>query len=130
MIVIPFILSILVPVTSGCSNVSAEKEILTVYTTEHPDANEALRIQSDADIFQWEDLIYQTDIDWVEELELTKNIQIGEITKSTKNPNDFTNGTASKLPIGAIIFSVKGDKGFLIVEYNQKQKKYLALVEG
>ena len=113
---------------TGCSNNNPEEQI--VHTTQNPDANEILALQHDADIFQWENLIYLTDIDWVEELELTKNMQIGEITNNAANPDDFTNGTANKLPIGAIIFSVKEDGGFLLVENDGKLKKYMPMVEG
>lgn len=120
--------TILIAVITGCSNRSSEQQ--SVHITKNPDANEILELQPDADFFQWESLIYLTDIDWVEELELTKDKQIGEITHNTTNPNDFTNGTANKLPVGAIIFSVKEDGGFLIVEDNQKQIKYMSLVEG
>ncbi len=120
--------TMLITVISGCSNSSPKQQ--SVHATKNPDANEILELQPDADIFQWESLIYMTDIDWVEELELTKDMQIGEVANNTVNPNDFTNGTANKLPVGAIIFSVKENGGFLIVEHNQKQKKYMSLVEG
>ena len=112
------VISILGTAITGCSSGSSEQQ--SVYTTNNPDAKETLELQSDADIFLWEDVIYKTDIDWVELLELTKDTQIGEITKSTAIPTDFTNGTAKKLPVGAIIFSVKDDGGFLIVEQNIK----------
>jgi len=115
---------------TGCSNTNSNPEQQSIHETKNPDAYEILEHQPDADIFQWESLIYVTDIDWVEELELTKDMQIGVNTNSTANPNDFTNGTASKLPVEAIIFSVKEDGGFLIVEHNEQQKKYMALVEG
>lgn len=119
MLFISVLFSILVAVITGCSNGSPDQQFVHI---KNPDANEILDLQPDADIFQWEDVIYKTDIDWVEELELTKDTQIGEVKTNSANPNDFSNGTANKLPVGAIIFSVIEDGGFLIVEHNQKQK--------
>lgn len=64
-------------IINGCSN---EGETTTV-TIDSIDAEEVLTLDSDADIFQYEGVIYKTNIDWVEELSLTKDVQIGEIKK-------------------------------------------------
>jgi hypothetical protein len=115
---------------SGCTK--AGNEIEQTVTTSNPDAEETLRLDKDADIFQWEDLIYKTDIDWVNELKLTKKEQLGEIEELFTNgsPKSFKNGMANKLPIGAKIYSAKERGDILIVEYNGEEKYYLALVEG
>ena len=130
---IPIIFTVVIFVLAGCSqgssSANSQAETITV-TPGNPDANEILGLNSEADIFQWGDIIYTTNVEWVEKLELTKDEQIGEITKNSTNPDDFINGTANKLPVGAKIFSVKEDGGFLLVEYNQQLKKYLMLVEG
>lgn len=129
----PVIFTVVFFILAGCSQGSSsgnsQAESVTV-TPGNPDANEILGLNPEADIFQWEDIIYSTNVEWVEKLELTKDEQIGEITKNSTNPEDFINGTANKLPVGTKIFSVKEAGGYLLVEYNQQLKKYLMLVEG
>jgi hypothetical protein len=102
-----------------------------VSVSKPPDAEETLRLDKNADIFQWEGAIYKTDIDWVNEKELTKKELIGEITESYTNedPKSFKNGMANKLPIGAKIYS-SNEHGILIVESNGEEKYYLVLAEG
>jgi hypothetical protein len=115
---------------SGCTKAGNETEQTVTFA--HPDAEETLRLDKDADIFQWEDLIYKTEIDWVSELKLTKKEQLGEIDALFTNgsPKSFKNGMANKLPIGAKIYSTKERGDILIAEYNGEEKYYLVLVEG
>ncbi|MGM0790053.1 MAG: hypothetical protein ACQEUD_08160 [Bacillota bacterium] len=60
---------------AGCAN-GEESTSVSVDTI---DAEEVLRLDPDADIFQYDGVIYQTNIDWVEKLSLKKDAQIGEI---------------------------------------------------
>ncbi len=109
-------------IITGCST--------TTVTIDRIDAEEVLSLDPDADIFQYNGVIYKTNIDWVEELSLTKVVQIGEIqTKNDANAN-FNDLMSNKLPIGAKIFSAKGRGDILIVEVEGEIKKYLAVVEG
>ncbi|MEK3953144.1 MULTISPECIES: hypothetical protein [Psychrobacillus] len=111
---------------SGCSN---DGEVTTV-TIDSIDAEEILKLDSNADIFQYDGVIYKTNIDWVEELSLTKDVQIGEIkTKNDANTN-FKDEMSNKLPVGAKIFSAKERGDILIVESEGEIKKYLVIVEG
>lgn len=110
---------------SGCTDAKTE-----VTVSKHPDAEEVLRLDPNADFFQWEGLIYQTNIDWVNEIELTKYESVGEIEEMYDKNNYFRDGMANKLPIGTKIFSTKERKDILLVEDEGKTKKYLALVEG
>jgi hypothetical protein len=113
---------------SGCVDLKTNTSV-----TKHPDAEEVLRLDKNADIFKWDGLIYKTNIDWVNELELTKKECIGEITKifTGKDIKSFSNGMANKLPIGTKIYSANEVEGILIVEYsNSKEKYYLSQVEG
>ncbi|MFE8697549.1 hypothetical protein ACFYKT_14495 [Cytobacillus sp. FJAT-53684] len=100
--------------------------------SKHPDAEEVLRLDDNADILQWDGLIYKTDIVWVNELELTKKECIGEISElfTDKDTKSFNNGMANKLPIGSKIYTTNEIEGILIVEYNGKKKYYLSQVEG
>ncbi|KMY46587.1 hypothetical protein AC622_18020 [Bacillus sp. FJAT-27916] len=111
---------------SGCFDSETKTSV-----KKHPDAKEVLSLNENANILQWEGLIYETDIEWVNELELIKKESVGEITELFTNGDAklFKDGMANKLPIGAKIYSTNIN-GILIVEYNGEEKYYLALVEG
>lgn len=111
---------------TGCSNGSETTKV----TIDSIDAEEVLMLDPDADIFQYDGVIYKTNIDWVEELSLTKDVQIGEIKTRNDANTDFKDGMANKLPVGAKIFSAKKRGDILIVEFEGEILKYLAIVEG
>lgn len=110
---------------TGC-NIQGGTTIVSINSI---DAEEVLTLDSDADIFQYDGVIYKTNIDWVEELSLTKDVQIGEIKKNDAN-TDFRDEMSNKLPVGTKIFSTKERGDILIVESEGEIKKYLAIVEG
>ena len=116
---------------AGCSNLPGLAST-EVYTTGHPDAEEVLALYHDADIFQFDGVIYLTGIDWVEELTLTKGEQVGEIKSRNTEDTNFENGMSNKLPVGAKIYSTEENEGLmlLLVESEGKILKYYALVEG
>ncbi|MFC5602776.1 hypothetical protein [Sporosarcina koreensis] len=114
----------------GCSNSSGTGELEEVHSTGNPDAKEILTLDPEADIFQFEGVIYKTGIDWVEELTLTKVKQVGEIITRNDANTDFEDEMSNKLPVGAKIFSTKERGDILIVESEGEIKKYLAIVEG
>lgn len=111
---------------TGCSNNGGTTEV----TIDSIDAEEVLTLDPDADIFQFDGVIYKTNIDWVEELSLTKNVQIGEIKTRNDDNTDFNNEMSNKLPVGAKIFSAKERGDILLVEITGEITKYLAIVEG
>ncbi|WHY85927.1 hypothetical protein QNH39_25685 [Neobacillus novalis] len=111
---------------TGCSNGGETTKV----TIDSIDAEEVLTLDPDADIFQYDGVIYKTNIDWVEELSLTKDVQIGEIKTRNDTNMDFKDEMANKRPVGAKIFSVKERGGILIVESEGEILKYLAIVEG
>ncbi|WP_225228563.1 hypothetical protein [Bacillus sp. PS06] len=94
------------------------------------DAEETLRLDPDADIFQYNGVIYKTNIDWVDELMLSKDEQLAEIKTKNEINTEFIDEMSNKLPVGAKIFSVKERGDILIVEFGDELLKYLALVEG
>lgn len=108
------------------------KTNLNKSVSEAPSAEEELKENKDADIFMLNDTVYKTNIEWVDELSLTKNKEIGEIESNyTFDSNDsFKNKMATKLPIGSKIFSTNERKDVLIVESKGIEKKYYALTEG
>jgi hypothetical protein len=111
---------------TGCSNGGETAKV----SIDRIDDEEVLRLDPDADIFQYEGVIYKTNIDWVEELSLTKDVQIGEIKTKKSTNTDFKDEMANKLPVGAKIFSAKERGDILIVEVEGEILKYLAIVEG
>ncbi|MFJ7839148.1 hypothetical protein ACIQXG_06695 [Lysinibacillus sphaericus] len=117
----------------GCSN-SADKGKVEVYTTENSSAGEILKLDPEADIFQFNGVIYKTGIDWVEELTLTKDEHVGEIKTKNDTDTNFEDEMSNKLPVGAKIFSVKEKEEIggpiLLVESEGKLYKYYGLVEG
>lgn len=114
----------------GCAN-SSDTDQIEVHKTENPDAEEILTLDSEADIFQFDGVIYQTGIDWVEELTLTKDEQVGEIRKRNDADIDFEDEMSNKLPVGAKIFStIEKEGSILLVESEGEILKYYALVEG
>lgn len=117
----------------GCSN-SSESSNVEVHTTKNPTAEEILSLEPEANIFQFDGVIYQTGIDWVEELTLTKDVQIGEIKNKNDTDTIFEDEMSNKLPVGAKIYSVKKGEGIggpiLLVESKGKLLAYYGLVEG
>lgn len=102
----------------------------TKVTIDSIDAEEVLTLEPDSDIFQYDGVIYKTNIDWVEELFLTKDVQIGKIKTKNDANTDFKDEMSNKLPVGAKIFSAKERGDILIVETEGEILKYLAIVEG
>ncbi|MGN7410512.1 hypothetical protein [Sporosarcina sp. SAFN-010] len=117
----------------GCSN-PWDTDKFEVHTTGNPDAEEILTLDPEADIFQFDGVIYQVGIDWVEELTLTKDEQVGEIKTRNYTNTNFEDNMSNKLPVGAKIFSAKesGEVAgpILLVESEGKIFKYYGLVEG
>ncbi|MFJ7982545.1 hypothetical protein ACIQ1D_20030 [Lysinibacillus xylanilyticus] len=107
-------------------------ETVTVDTIESkkPNATEALRLDNQADIFQWEGNILKTNIEWIDELELNEDKYIGEIKFNSTKAEGFKNGTANLLPIGAKIYAVKERDDIFIVKYDNVVKRYLVSSEG
>lgn len=124
-------LTMLVLLTAvGCSNSSNTGE-LEVHQSENPDAVEILTVDPEADIFQFDGVMYQTGIDWVEELTLTKGEQVVEIKTRNDTDTNFEDEMSNKLPVGAKIFSTMEKEGpILLVDSDGEILKYYAIVEG
>ena len=111
---------------TGCSNGGE----ITMVSIDSIDAEEVLTLDPDADIFQFDGVIYKTNIDWVEEVFLTKNVQIAEIKTRNEANTKFKDEMSNKLPVGAKIFSAKERGDILIVESEGEILKYLGIGEG
>ncbi|MGN7407890.1 hypothetical protein [Sporosarcina sp. SAFN-010] len=119
------ILSVLV--LTSCTS---ESGTITEPTSKPPDSDEVLRQEPDADILQWQGSVYQADVEWIQELELTKNELLGEILYNAQIPEDFQDGTATKLPIGSMFYSTNEGGMYVLVEVDGELWKYLLLTEG
>lgn len=98
------------------------------YQSKPPTAEELLALDPHADLFQWEGVVYQTNLDWTNQLTVTKQQQVGVIQKTSNK--HFQHGTASRLKKGAAIYSVKEREDLLIVEHNGQMHIYAAHAEG
>ena len=113
----------------GCSNDNDPTSVSN--SEENPTAEEILKGNSEADILMYHGIIYKTNLDWVDELTLTKGEQVGEIKEQAMEGNyDYSNEMANKLSVGSIIFEAKERDDVLIVEDNGETHYYYALVEG
>ena len=109
----------------GCNN-----EEIMQSTSEKPTASEVLSEDSKADIFQFNDTIYKSDVAWAEKTEVTQKEKVGEIKRRSSDKDGFDNGTATKLSKGTVLYSTKERNEILLVSFNGKLKKYVALGEG
>ncbi|MCP3760959.1 hypothetical protein NLX67_00935 [Domibacillus sp. A3M-37] len=112
---------------AGCS---AQTKPLVTTTTENPTAKEVLELDPSADIFQLEGVIYKANVDWVDQLSLTKGEKAGEIEQNVTVPEDFGDGSATHLPNGTVIFKAAEQQDVLIVDVDGEEQYYLAQMEG
>lgn len=116
---------------SGCSSFQNNDNIET-HETENPNAEAVLQLDSEADIFQLDGVIYQTNIDWIDELTLTPGDEISVIKSQEQDATAFENNTANNLPVGTKIYEPKEniDENVLLVELDGEIVNYYAIVEG
>lgn len=96
-----------------------------------PTASDILRENIDADIFQYNGLIYinieTVDIDMEN---YQKGLPIGNIIKQSTDSNEFKNGTATKLPIGTKIYQTIGKgQSILTIEIKEETLIYIAMLD-
>ena len=115
---------------TGCSYFDHDDDGVEVHETENPNAEEILTLDPNANIFQFDGIIYKTDVDWVDDLSLTKGEKVGEIKTKNEKDSKFEDGMSNMLSVGTEIFSVKERGDILIVESDGKTLKYYAMVEG
>jgi hypothetical protein len=110
-------------ILSGCSSA----------TNINPTAQSILKENSQADILQYNNLIYinATNLKSIKKSNFKKGEKIGEIIKNTTSSKNFKDFYATKLAIGTEIFSTNNkDTQTLIAELNGKQILYTVLLEG
>lgn len=111
---------------TACGNKVKE----TQYVSAPPTAAEVLKEDNKADLLMLHDTLYQTNIDWVNQLEVTKDKEIGKVESKYGAGQTFKNKMANNIPVGTKIYSTKERNDVLIIEINGIEKKYYALTEG
>ena len=94
------------------------------------EARDILRLFPDADIIMWEEKIYITDVEWLENIDLERGEKIGNVTKQTKRARKFKNGASTHLPVGTEIYRAEGRNSFIIIIDGETKKKYVNLLDG
>ncbi|WP_188456690.1 hypothetical protein [Virgibacillus oceani] len=120
-------------ILAGCTETSTNKSEELPKSTVNPTAADVLNENSNADIFQFNNLVYAkgSRLAWMQGEDYQKAEQIGVITKKTSNSSEFGNGTATKLPAGTKIFNTtKEHRKVLIAENDGEKDFYIALIEG
>ncbi|MGE7111775.1 hypothetical protein [Lysinibacillus sp. NPDC047702] len=109
-------------VLAGCSSAIPD----------NPTARSFLKENPQADIFQYNQLIYSkiTEPELANE-NLIRSVKLGKIKKMTSSSLFFKNFYATKLSIGTEIFATNEHNTYtIIVELDGEQRIYKALVEG
>ncbi|KYG29625.1 hypothetical protein [Alkalihalobacillus trypoxylicola] len=124
------VLSLSIMMLLSLSNCSLNSDQEIVVSTGEITASDVLEGDPAADIFQYEEVIYQTNIRWVDELDLTKDAELFEITEQHERYQNFEDGASNKLPVGTKVYSAKEREDVLLVEIDGELQKYYQIVEG
>lgn len=109
---------------TGCMS---KPEVKVYDPSKRMTAKEILEENENEDIFMLNGIIYIADVEWVNDLKITKKDEIGEIKSEFENLNgEFENNMATKLPIGSKIFSIEEQEHILLVQFKDTEKRYLA----
>ncbi|MEK5238247.1 hypothetical protein NST99_21395 [Paenibacillus sp. FSL L8-0470] len=127
-IAILWVTIILMFVIAGCN--SNKSSVSREWSTSNPTAEDVLSDNSNANIFMFSDIIYNSGIPWVDELELHKDQYVTEIIEQSGDGKEFKNGTANQLSIGTKIYSVKERSDIYIAETEDGDLRFYGLVEG
>ncbi|GAF11045.1 hypothetical protein JCM19046_4240 [Bacillus sp. JCM 19046] len=119
-------LIVLALILSGCATGKEQTN-----STENPTAEEILTQDSEANILLFNGTVYQTNIEWVDELTLTKGEQLGEIEAQVKEGNvELSEKMSTNVSVGSAIFAAVEREDVLIVSDHGELYYFYALVEG
>lgn len=84
----------------------------------------------EADIFYFGGVVYANaeNLDWAQQREYTKTELLGKIAKRTFDPDEFSDGAASRLPVGTPVY--RTDTDIFIAVVDGKDMRYIMMVEG
>ncbi|MFC5602798.1 hypothetical protein [Sporosarcina koreensis] len=122
-----FLLCILLTLTVGC-NKAKENEV-TVWTEAQGIANSIAEDDKNADIFMFNDRVYEI-FSSDSNVHDSSEEKVGEIQKVYSPGDTFQNGMATKLPIGAMVYTTSIGNSFLLVNVDGKWVEYKSLPQG
>jgi len=124
-----FLLACVCLVLAACS---IESEGVGEKDMGNPKAKEILSNNQDADIFMYQGIVYSNaeDIEWVQEIDLTKGEKVKEIEEVYQGEGNFPENAATKLPVGTHIYESQNSGPLLIAEVDGELKPYLGKIEG
>ncbi|MEK8130982.1 hypothetical protein WMW72_24050 [Paenibacillus filicis] len=133
-----FLMALSVALMAGCEHAERSKSTAShseglAQSTSNPTAQGMIKRNADADLFQWNGIVYvnASDIEWVQEADLTPGKSVGIIKKTYEAGIAFEDGMATKLPVHTEVFEpIKKNGLILIVKVHDKEIRYLGLVEG
>ncbi|MDC3414322.1 hypothetical protein NC797_14920 [Aquibacillus sp. 3ASR75-11] len=117
-------------ILSGCTKDNANTSDDSLSEIGNPTPEEILEDNSDADIFQYKEIVYTNAKDRAEEFNLTLGNRVKEIRKEYSG-SDFKADMATKLPVGTEIYEPKEKQGAVLVAIIKGKKvPYIGLIEG
>jgi len=134
-LIILFIICLSMLTVTGCKQYEKKnyEDSTASITTHNPTAKEILVQNPNADIFQFNGIIYSnaSNLEWVQQTELATGNIVETITKQYKGGDIFEDAMATQLPIGTEIYEPLIKSGpILIVKLSGKEVRYLGLIEG
>lgn len=95
-------------------------------------AKDLIKRNSNADFIIIHDSVYinASNISSIKDLKLTCSEKIGKVTKTYNNNLKFSNGIATKLSVGAEIYTTVERDDILIIKENNKDIIFLLFTEG
>ncbi|WP_172251336.1 hypothetical protein [Saccharibacillus deserti] len=120
-------LALFLPVACASEPQSRTEQISV---TQNPTAAEWLKLEEQASVFQYEDVIYTAGVSWVDELELKRSERLTEVLRQNSDGDSFQNGDANRLKAGTPIYRVKDRRDVLIAETPEGDIRLYQLVEG
>ncbi|OIJ17222.1 hypothetical protein BKP37_01450 [Anaerobacillus alkalilacustris] len=127
------ILFLIIITLSACNNEQqlkmGEEEQLYIGS---PTANEILSKNKREDIFLMNEVVYVNaeKIDWVKKADLTLGNAVFEVVRQSNDGEDFTEGTATKLPVGTKIYKTNEKGDIYIAVVDGREIRYLGFREG
>lgn len=113
----------------GCSSEQSNRGI-SVSSTHNPTAAEMLELSPTGSFFQHDNIVYQANVPWVDELDLTRGEFVAEVLREQEDGDLFKNGDANVLKQGTRIYAVRERGDVLIAETPEGEQRFYQLVEG
>jgi len=114
----------------GANNDAGDAEETDLSSLDALTAEEVLAEDPDADIFQFEGVVYKTEGELDEDVGVTLKELIGKVTKKVDSDTEFEDGMANELMPNVKIYSTnEKDLTVLLVEVQDEKRVYYAQVK-